>query len=112
MRRGVAERPKRMKFARQIVEIKGNSVRLVRLGGSFDDARIKGNSPHQGEFSGIAQPGERRRIGELGNVLWEIAKDLASIAEHRLAAGMAVLDIKHRVVARLLDHSGEVEIEH
>ena len=28
------------------------------------------------------------------------------------AAGVAVLDVEHRVVARLLDHLGEVEIEH
>ena len=25
---------------------------------------------------------------------------------------MAVLDVEHRIVARLLDHLGEVEIEH
>ena len=26
--------------------------------------------------------------------------------------GVAVLDVEHRIVARLLDHLGEVEIEH
>ncbi len=34
------------------------------------------------------------------------------VAEDRLAAGVAVLDVEDGIVARLLDHLGEVEIEH
>src|SRR6202035_1493289 len=32
--------------------------------------------------------------------------------EHRVAARVAILDVKYRVLARLLDHLGEIKIEH
>jgi hypothetical protein len=39
-------------------------------------------------------------------------KKLARIAQHRTAARMPVLNVKDRIVARLLDHLDQIEVEH
>ena len=41
----------------------------------------------------------------------KIRQQLGGVAERRLGAGVAVLDIENRIVLRLLDHLRQVEIE-
>src|SRR5258705_1708470 len=45
--------PKGMEIARKFIQIEGNSMRLVGHCGGLNEARIKGNAPHQREFRGI-----------------------------------------------------------
>ena len=60
-----------MKFARQVIEIKRDSVRLMGGRAGLDDPRVLGYSPHQSEFRRVGKAFESRtvencRIGEIG----------------------------------------------
>ena len=90
-------------------------MRLVGDRGGFDQARVKRKPPHQRELAGILQSIKRcgREHGRARRVIArQVRNGLARIAEYGLRAGMAVLDVKYRVVAGLLDHLGQIEIEH
>ena len=50
--------------------------------------------------------------GPCAPLLWQIRNHFPCVLEDRMTAGMAVLDIEHRIVPGLLDHLGEVEIQH
>src|SRR6516225_1959212 len=107
--------PLGMEFASKIIEIEGNAMRLMGLCGGLDESRKESQSPHQRKLAGIHEPLERsfaehrspRRALDR-----KVEERLARIAEDRMAAGVAVLHIEHRIVAGLLDHLGQVEIEH
>src|SRR5580658_2767963 len=112
MWRGIAERPKCMKLAGQVEQIKGNSVGLMDQSRAFDHPWIKRNLPHQSELGGIRKTTQFRNINQGGNVFREVRKYRPGVAEHRHAARMSVLHIEHGVVTRLLDDLSEVEIKH
>ena len=61
-----------MKFAGQVEEIKGNSVRFVGQGRPLDNPRIKRNLPHQSEFGGIRETIQFRNINQIGNVFRQV----------------------------------------
>src|ERR1700676_300727 len=107
----VAKRIERMKFAGQVKEIKGNSVRFVGRRSGLHDPRVERNLPHQGEFRGVRQLLQRGGFNQTLNIVRQVGKRRSRVAEDRLATGVAVLDVEYRVVARLLDHLSEVEVE-
>ena len=89
-------------------------VRLVGLRSSFHEARVERQLPHQRQLRRVIKPrqlglcqtlGQGRRRGR------QIGQRVGSVAQHRAAAGVAVLHVEHGVVARLLDHLGEVKVE-
>src|SRR5262245_44300123 len=95
--------PLGMEIARKFIQIKGYSVRLVGNRGGFDKPRIKRESPHQGELSWVVEPlqggfGQCRPEGRC--LQRQVRDNLARIAEDRPAAGVAVLNVEDRVVAR------------
>src|SRR5262245_31533119 len=99
--------PLGMEITRKFIQIKGYSVRLVGDRGGFDETRVKRESPHQGELPGVVKPfqggpGEGRPEGRC--LRRQVRDNLARIAEDRPAAGVAVLNVENRVVARLFDH--------
>src|SRR5436853_2850782 len=103
-----------MEFARQFIEIEGNPVRLMGRSGSLQQARKERNPLQNGQFSRVIeslQGSSRQESPALRAVLRQVGQHLAGIAKHRISAGMAVLDIEHRVVAGLLDDLGQVEVK-
>src|SRR5205807_5995025 len=86
----------------------------MRARGSFEETRVKRDMPHQSELARIDEMMERRLRNERApavRVGGQLRHDLARIAKNRLSAGMRVLNVKDRVIARVLDHLGQVEIE-
>ena len=79
--------------------------------GALDDPRIKRNLPHQRQFRRIGKQIEIRGLEQINDICRQIGKCLTGVAEDRLATGVTVLHVENRIVARLLDHLGEVEVE-
>src|ERR1700733_5581190 len=111
MWRGGAQRVKRMKFGRQVEQIKGNSMRLVGGGCGLYDSRVKSNTAHKREFRGIRQSLQVGNVNQVRDVPWKVGKRRPRVAKDRLRSRMAVLDVKDRIVARLFAHFGNVEFE-
>ena len=61
--------PQQVELRRDFLQIKGDAVRLVRLGGALDEARPAREQADQRQFARIGEPVERRRrqrrIGQL-----------------------------------------------
>src|SRR6476620_290000 len=103
-----------MEIASEFIEIIRDAVRLMGDDGSFPETGVKREPAHERKFPGICKHRKIRLTQPLRAIArldWQVWQQLACIAEHRMTARMAVLDIKNRIVARLLDHLEEVEIE-
>src|SRR5215467_8110915 len=106
--------PKGMEFTRKFIQIEGNSMRLVGHCGGLNEARVESNAPHKGKFCSVIESRQRslrQRPPAVALGRGQIRDDLTGIAKYRLSAGVAILNIEYRVVAGLLDHIGEVEVE-
>src|SRR5262245_39108912 len=82
---------------------------------SFNGARVQRDAAEKRKLAGVAEPIEGCPLQvrrPLGCSYGESRHFLACIAEDRLPASMSVLHIEDRVLARMLDDFGEVEIEH
>src|SRR3954469_2270886 len=99
-----------MERAGEIVKMEGDAVRFVALRRAIDHARKLRDLPDHIPLAGV---GEKAEIGSRQSFRREIrlGKGFAGLAEDRGAARMRVLDVEDRVVARLLQHLFEVEIE-
>src|SRR5262249_41373188 len=91
--------PKGMEFARKFIQIEGNSMRLVGHCGGLNEARIESNAPHQREFCRIVKcvikpRGPREHLPAFSIVLGQGRDHVAGIAENRLSAGVAILNIE------------------
>src|SRR6266436_4815964 len=91
--------PKGMEIARKFIQIEGNSVRLVGHCGGLNEARIKGNAPHQREFRGIIKcvikpRGLRERLPAFPLGLRQGRDHVAGVAKNRWSPGVSVLDIE------------------
>src|SRR3954452_17780028 len=87
---------------------------LVGLRRGIDEARIERQTPHYTLFACVIEPLQRRRTQELPPLRVAqrpIREGLKRVAEDRMPTCMAILDIENRVVARLFDDPGQVEIE-
>src|SRR5262245_47225645 len=114
MWRVLAAVPLGMKIASKLIQIKGNSVRLMGESRSFQQPGIEGKPPHQREFAGVLesiQRGTGESFDQSVRILRQVRQDLPHIAEYGPATGMAVLNVENRIVARLFDHFGEIELE-
>jgi hypothetical protein len=81
----------------------------------LDHPGVKRQPPQQVQFRRVAQPfdgGLAEERGPRAGLLREVRNYLPGVTEYRMAAGVTVLNIEYRVLARLLDHLGKVEIEH
>src|SRR5712675_1337301 len=104
-----------MKFAGEIIEEKCDSVGLMCGCRRLDCPGIERQPPQQVEFRSVSQTVQRRACQESRpgtGFLWQFGDHLPGVTEYRVAARVAILDVKYRVLARLLDHLGEIEIEH
>src|ERR1700674_6104618 len=104
----------RVEFACQFIEIKAHSVRLMGQGGCFNESRVERNFPHQRHFSNVAQRRERscgKMLGTALRVERQGRQHFTRVTEYRLAAGVTVLNVKYRIVARLLNHLGQIRSE-
>ena len=103
-----------MKFAGQVKQIKGYSVRLVGLRRSLDDSRVEADMLIRASSAGSESRSSAASASTAGLLMsaGRSAKAVARVAKHRLAARVTVLDIEDRVIAGLLDDLGEIEIEH
>src|SRR5215471_6230785 len=95
-------RPKGMEITRKFIQIKGNSVRLVGHCRGLNEARIKGNAPHEGKFRGIVEcvikpRGLREHMPAVTVGSGQVRDDFAGVAKNRLSAGMTVLNVEHGV---------------
>ena len=89
-------------------------MRLVGCCRRLHGAREKGNPPHDADFALFAEPFQRRFgkiCGARCGVLRQIRQFDLGIAENGLPAGVSVLDVEHRVLARVLDHLDQIEIK-
>src|SRR4029077_15570923 len=99
-----------MKFASEIIEEKCDSVGLMCRCRRLDRPGVERQSPQQVEFRWVGQTVKRRVSQESrprSGFFWQFGDHLPGVTEHRVAARVAVLDVKYRVLARLLDHLGE-----
>ena len=87
-------------------------MRFVGQRCGLHDPRIKSNLPHQRQFRGVGKAFESGDFNQTRNIIRQVGKRRPGIAEDRLAAGMAVLDVEYRIVARLLDHLGQILIQY
>src|SRR5215475_3749282 len=115
MWRVLAAVPLGMKIAGKLIQIKGNSVRLMGESRPFQQPGIEREPPHQRKFAGVVesiQGGLGQGSEKSSGFLRQIRQDLPHVAEHGSATGMAVLNVENWIVARLFDHFGEIELEH
>src|SRR6266436_1561592 len=96
--------PKGMEIARKIIQIEGNSMRLVGHRGGLNEARIESYAPHQREFRGIIKcvikpRGLREHLAAFSIAVGQGWNHFAGVAKNRLSPGVAVLNIEHRIVA-------------
>src|SRR5215471_17057243 len=106
MWRVIALVPQCMKFARQLIEIKSDSVRLVGDRRAFDDAGVERNFAHERKLSRVGERLERAAGQELcprGRLAGQVRDHLTGVAEHRMPPCVRVLDVEYRVIARMLD---------
>ena len=87
-------------------------MRFVGCCGGLDDSWVKRDPPHQRQFRRVRQPFQIRGLNQSGCVRRKVGERRPGIAKNRLRAGVTILDVEHRIVARLLQHLGEVELEH
>src|SRR6266849_7277278 len=96
--------PKGMEIARKIIQIEGDSMRLVGHRGGLNEARVKGNAPHQREFRRIIKcvikpRGLREHLPAFSIGLGQSWDHFTGVAKNRLSAGVAVLNVEDRIVA-------------
>ena len=94
----------------EIIEIECNAVRFVRPRRPRDQLGIPGEFLDQGEFAFVGETRWHRRAAHRGGVR-EVREGLLDIAEHRLRPRVPHLHVKYRILLRLLNHFGEVEVE-
>ncbi len=99
-----------MELCRHLLQEEGDTVRLVRFGGAFDDPRPARQQPDQSQFQRVVEPVERCR-GERRVIEPRVWKLLGGVAHDRSRAGMRVLHVENRIVLRLLGDLGEIEFE-
>src|SRR5579871_5589868 len=107
--------PKGVEITCKLKQVEGDSVRLVGHCGGLNEARIESDTSHQGEFGSIIESRQcspREHAPPLEVDLRQVRDHLAGIAKNGLSPSVAILDIEHRVVARLLNHLGEVEVQY
>src|SRR4029077_12697856 len=101
MRRMKSSGPLGMELTRQFIQEKCDSMRLMREGRGLNDPGELRNLAHQRQFGRVVQttevsPGQETGTGSR---ISRHVNHLAGVAEDRLAAGMPVLHVEHRVVA-------------
>ena len=99
-----------MEQAGQVVHIKSDPVRLVRRRRLLDDARKQGDRAHDGLLALILQ---QRQVGirQSGGRKIIVRKRQSRLAQHRFRPRMGVLHVEDRVVLRLFDHLGQIELQ-
>ena len=73
---------------------------------------VKGYLAHQGKFRRIGNALQIRHFEQFVNVGRKVRKCFNCIAEHGMAPGVGILDVEDRIVPRLLDDLGQIEVEH
>src|SRR3954466_878245 len=98
-----------MERAGEIVKVEGEAMRLVALRGPVDHPRELRDRADHVHFAGIGKKGEISACQALWREI-RARKGLVGLAKDRGAAGVGVLHVEDRVLARLLEHLLEVEI--
>ena len=99
-----------MEVTGKVIKIEPDAVRLMGQRGKFDQPGKLGYAPDQGDLSLVFQQTQVARC-QRPLLQTEIREGFPNVTQNRTRPRMGVLNIKDRVVPRLLGDLGEVEIE-
>src|SRR6266849_1020202 len=102
--------PMAVELASEFMQVKSKPMGFMRTRRRLHKPRPLGDFFDQGQFTRVGEPFERR-MSQAAPGYFDLRKCRFCIAKDRFPPRMGVLDVKNRVLARLFDYLGEVEVE-